>query len=73
VQGGAIVLPLIWGTGAASPCAAARRGYLEAAVVRVEAPYAYTVQGEGHDMASAAGSLKEEGEAEGSGFWFLAF
>jgi hypothetical protein len=47
VQRGATVLPLIWGSSAASPSAATRTGHLEASAARLEAPYAYTVLGEG--------------------------
>jgi hypothetical protein len=46
VQGDATVLPLIWGTSAASPCAAARMG-----------PFGVR-KGRGHDAGSAAASLR---------------
>jgi hypothetical protein len=50
VQGGTIVLPLIWGSGAASPwpCAAARRGSFEGRRCARRGPLCiYSVRGGG--------------------------
>jgi hypothetical protein len=54
MQGGATVLPLILGTGAASPSLQRVGGHLESAAAGLEAPYA---RGGGHGAGSAAASL----------------
>jgi hypothetical protein len=63
VQGGAIVLPLIWGTRAPSPTAATRRGLSSVGRCGLRGPLR---EGRGRGSASAVASLTHHLPSSGS-------